>query len=699
MLKHFKLTTKLIGFTVIVVSIMLAAIALISITTTRNGQADISQGFITALQRLGDERKVDTQELVHNKTSTIFNLLLESAIYPMQSYDYESIEKIALAGMNDIHVHYVVFYDELDQIIAGGIKEGAGVVRNGDLLSDGGKIGRLEVGFDLSTLDHRIQALEKAFATILIDTQAREDATAKAIRNRILVASLVGMFILILAIFLMFQKMAVTPLIRVMDFAENMARGDLTVKVTHNAGDEIGTLTKALNKMVVKVWHILFEVSQNSAMVVHSTDELSSDSLKITMGSERMNAMTAEVTASTKKVNNHISSISGTTSEVAATAGEIAEDAGEMAAHVNNVAAAVEEMTASIQVVAQNSNQARNLAEDAEEKGNHSADQVEKLQQAAQAIGQVVDLISSITGQTRLLALNATIEAARAGEAGRGFAVVAAEVKELAQQTSAATEEISAQISDMQEKTNLVVDSIKTFSSLNHQVRESNDAIALAVDEQKKTTDDIARSITVAAASSRRVSENMQNLSHNVNNNLAVAAQDASQRMADMFEVIKKINEGIDDNAKVASINSALAKTLSSIAASLSDSVAIFDLGKAPFDIGRFKSAHFIWSARFEHLFQHADVMQSSDFSDHIQCEIGKWIHEHKNSALGSLPSFAEMESLHEKIHGQAADVVESFNQSGKDEAYIKLSLLEETREDFFMLLEQVYIEGRELKT
>ena len=109
---------------------------------------------------------------------------------------------------------------------------------------------------------------------------------------------------------------------------------------------------------------------------------------------------------------------------------------------------------------------------------------IKTLTESADSINEVTDKIGEITNQTKLLALNATIEAARAGEAGRGFAVVAAEVKELAQQTSAATEEISAQISNMQEKTNLVVDSIKSISDINRQVLESNNAIALAVGEQ-----------------------------------------------------------------------------------------------------------------------------------------------------------------------------------------------------------------------
>ena len=123
-----------------------------------------------------------------------------------------------------------------------------------------------------------------------------------------------------------------------------------------------------------------------------------------------------------------------------------------------------------------------------------------RLSSAAQKVGDVVSLISRIAAQTNLLALNATIEAARAGEAGRGFAVVAQEVKTLATQTAKATQDISGQIAEMQEATDLSVDAIDKIQKKISEVEHISTIIASAVHEQGAATQEIARNVRSAAA-------------------------------------------------------------------------------------------------------------------------------------------------------------------------------------------------------
>jgi methyl-accepting chemotaxis protein len=134
---------------------------------------------------------------------------------------------------------------------------------------------------------------------------------------------------------------------------------------------------------------------------------------------------------------------------------------------------------------------------------------VQSLAEAAQKIGQVVELINDIASQTNLLALNATIEAARAGEAGKGFAVVASEVKNLANQTAKATEEIAAQINEMQTTTNGAVGAIQGISGTIGRISEIATSIASAVEEQGAATQEIARNVQQAAAGTQDVSANI----------------------------------------------------------------------------------------------------------------------------------------------------------------------------------------------
>lgn len=132
-----------------------------------------------------------------------------------------------------------------------------------------------------------------------------------------------------------------------------------------------------------------------------------------------------------------------------------------------------------------------------------------ELSEVAQRIGDVVSLINNIAGQTNLLALNATIEAARAGEAGRGFAVVASEVKELASQTARATEEISAQISAIQQSTEHAVEAIGGIGTTIEEMHQIATAVAAAVEQQQAATGEIARNVSEAARGTQDVTENI----------------------------------------------------------------------------------------------------------------------------------------------------------------------------------------------
>ncbi|GAA0773664.1 globin-coupled sensor protein [Roseibium denhamense] len=171
----------------------------------------------------------------------------------------------------------------------------------------------------------------------------------------------------------------------------------------------------------------------------------------------------------------------------------------ETSSGVQSSATATEEMSASIIEIGRQAGQSREMAQQAVAGAQSTNDSVTKLATFAEQVGSVIGLISDIAGQTNLLALNATIEAARAGEMGKGFAVVAAEVKELASQTTKATEEITEQIAAIQEATQQSVQDIDGITSIINELAEIATSIANAVDQQSAATAEISSSVQIAA--------------------------------------------------------------------------------------------------------------------------------------------------------------------------------------------------------
>ncbi|MCE1235660.1 MAG: methyl-accepting chemotaxis protein [Hyphomicrobiales bacterium] len=213
--------------------------------------------------------------------------------------------------------------------------------------------------------------------------------------------------------------------------------------------------------------------------------------------------------------------------------GVVVASAEETSETVATVASATEELSASIEEINRQIHSARGVVAEAGGVAISTRDGVRELAGAAERIGEVVGLIHAIAAQTNLLALNATIEAARAGEAGRGFAVVAQEVKNLAQQTAKATEEISNQVGGIQGATGNAVSAIENIVHIMGDIDQVTSTIAATVEEQSSATDEIARNVGAAAEGTRRLGDAFHTVADAVSetNRAALEVNQVSRRL------------------------------------------------------------------------------------------------------------------------------------------------------------------------
>lgn len=220
----------------------------------------------------------------------------------------------------------------------------------------------------------------------------------------------------------------------------------------------------------------------------------------------------AGVAAASSQLQSTASSMAGSAEESTRQTSEVAKSMEEANAGATAAAAASDEFAMSIGEISRQAASSAELARKATDSAQQADVTISALSASAEEVGQIVELIQTIAQRTNLLALNASIEAARGGEAGRGFAVVASEVKELAMQTSRATEQVAQQIRDMQDTTGASVNALRMIAQQVEQLESTAVSIASAVDQQSVAGQDLARSIDIAARNTDRVSSHVEDL-------------------------------------------------------------------------------------------------------------------------------------------------------------------------------------------
>ncbi|HEY0834887.1 MAG TPA: methyl-accepting chemotaxis protein [Azospirillum sp.] len=302
-----------------------------------------------------------------------------------------------------------------------------------------------------------------------------------------------------------------TPVRSMTAAMQRLASGDKSTEIpARDRGDEIGVMAKALEVFKESLIEADRLRAEQEAQKIAAEKQRRAMMLELADDFEgHVNGVVEHVSSAATEMNATASSMSAAAEQATRQAGAAAAAAEQASANVQTVASAAEELASSITEIGRQVSQSSEIARQAVGQAERTNGIVGGLNQAAQKIGEVVELINNIASQTNLLALNATIEAARAGEMGKGFAVVASEVKSLANQTAKATEEIAGQISGVQGATQEAVGAIQDILKTIGDISRTTTMIASAVEEQQAATGEIARNVEQAAQGTQEVASNI----------------------------------------------------------------------------------------------------------------------------------------------------------------------------------------------
>ncbi len=393
--------------------------------------------------------------------------------------------------------------------------------------------------FALSMTEGR-QALDQASAimTQIVASSQKGLATDRDLADqnfsqaRLLLVTIAVIGILVGSVLaLIIIRQILTVLNKSFAFAQNLSQGDFTSRLSITRDDELGDLSDYLDAIAENVGELIKNLSVGITHLTDAAAELASVSEIMSTGARDASDKSTHVAGAAGKMNDAMASV--------------AMGMEETSQNLSTVAAAAEEMTATISEVAKNTASSRQTTEEAVAQTKTANEKVTQLARAAEAIGKVTESITDISEQTNLLALNATIEAARAGEAGKGFAVVATEIKDLATQTSGATEEIKTEINSIQNETAQTVEIITHVSQIVDNVKELSSTIAAAIEEQSATTREISVNINTASEAGQDITTSIGETSDVASN----VASDVSG-ISDMSDNLLTNSEKVNENAK-----------------------------------------------------------------------------------------------------------------------------------------------------
>ena len=403
----------------------------------------------------------------------------------------------------------------------------------------------------------RVAALDKLFDTEALVGKERSELAYATARWSIISVSLIS-FMAVGFIAYLVTRSVTGPVVKVRNMAQSMANGDLRNRIHLEQHDEVGELSVATNLLADSLTRIVIEIQKVSEGLGVSASELTGVSSHLLSQSETASLKSTSVAGSSEQLSSSIdtmaaaaeemsvnfASISSASEEMSINVGTISTAAEQTSTNVSVVSTAVGEISDSFNDVLSDVREGSRVAGEASRMADSATQTIELLNQSGAEISKVTETIKMIALQTNLLALNATIEATSAGEAGKGFAVVAHEIKELANQSAKAAEDIARKIEGVQKDTRQAVQVIQNVSRIIKDINSSSVRISLSVEKQTRSATMISQNVGEA---NKGVSDIARSIAE-----VAKAAGDMSRNVSEAARGATDVSRNVGEAAKAA---------------------------------------------------------------------------------------------------------------------------------------------------